>query len=272
MLVTRPQLSRCPWLDFIHVAFNVESFTVVCGCLVNRCISVTERPTNAILTTFCVVFNIVTRLISSCWSMHWLLSISLLCAKIFILMFSWFFACLSTTQTWAILECLSKKFFSALQGWNLLPFAFNTTYLYILYCLYVNFVAVCNNLLSFSDRKSFNLSCLRNIPSCVRVFFFCSVVHICDILTAYFCIIRDCVHRVFLFESLHLLQVTMASPTMIVQVCVNKTCLETFVMLLFYIHAELSQETSVSQTGHMSAVIVMCCTVVQEVAINEKQQ
>jgi len=77
---------------------------------------------------------------------------------------------------------------------------------------------------------------------------------------------------VFLFESLHLLQVTMASPTMIVHVCVNKTCLETFVMLLFYIHAELSQETSVSQTGHMSAVIAMCCTVVQEVAINEKQQ
>jgi len=31
-------------------------------------------------------------------------------------------------------------------------FAFNTMYLYIMFCLYVNLVAVCNNLLSFSDR------------------------------------------------------------------------------------------------------------------------
>ena len=36
-------------------------------------------------------------------------------------------------------------------------FAFNITYLYTLFCLRVNLVAVCNNLLTFSNKKSFNL-------------------------------------------------------------------------------------------------------------------
>ena len=77
------------------------------------------------------------------------------------------------------------------------------------------------------------------------VSFFHSVVHICDILLAYFCIIHECVHRMFLFDKLHLLQVITGSPMIIVRVCVNKMCLEIFVMHMFHI-----QETHLSHTDH----------------------
>jgi len=60
---------------------------------------------------------------------------------------------------------------------------------------------------------------------------------------AYFCIIRGRVHGVFVFDTLRLFQVTMASPTIIVRrVYVNTTCLETFVVLLYHIHCGHGQE------------------------------
>jgi len=93
------------------------------------------------------------------------------------------------------------------------------------------FVALCNNLSSFQTQSS-DLVLINLLLFCCV----CTYLSLVDITTAYFCIICHIMHDVFIFDKLHdicLRDLSSIDPATHTFVCVNKICIETFIILGF---------------------------------------